>query len=157
MPFPIRKHPRLKNYDYGQCGCYHITICTKNRSPFLSRVIPPGTPEERACVCLSRYGSIAEAYIRNISEVYHDILVDKYVIMPNHIHLLLSLEPNASTSIPTVVRSLKRMVTREIGQSIWQDSYYDVVIRNEAMYQCEWKYIDDNPDKWADDTMFVAF
>ena len=71
-------------------------------------------------------------------------------------YLLLSLGENSAVTIQTIVRSVKRMVNREIGQSIWQDSFYDVVIRNDAMYRCEWEYIDNNPDKWAEDELFVA-
>ena len=82
--------------------------------------------------------------------------MEHYVIMPNHVHILLTLESECSTGIPTVVKSLKRMVTRELGESTWQDSYYDVIIRNDAMFRDEWEYIDNNPDKWAEDTLFVT-
>ncbi len=155
MDLPSRKHPRLKNYDYSHCGCYHITICVKNRKPILSRIICANSPAGRSRTHLSRIGRMVEQYIQNIPNVYRGISLDKYVIMPNHIHLLLSLDSEASVSVPTVVRSLKRMVTRELGESIWQDSFYDVVIRNDTMYQCEWAYIDTNPDKWAEDELFA--
>ena len=94
--------------------------------------------------------------MKNIPQVYPGVQLIKYAIMPNHVHLLLLLEPQATTSVPTIIRSVKRLVTKELGQPIWQDSFYDVVIRNDAMFQCEWNYIDGNPDKWAEDDLFVA-
>ena len=155
MNLPVRKHPRLKMFDYKQCGCYHITICTKNRRPVLSRVIPSSDISVRAAVRLSKTGQTVDRYIQNIPCTYSGICLEKYVVMPNHVHLLLLLSDESSVSIPTVIRSLKRMVTKELGYSIWQDSYYDVVIRNDAMFRCEWAYIDNNPDKWAEDTLYV--
>ena len=152
---PVRKHPRLKNYDYSQCGCYHITICTKNHRPILSRIIPANSPGGRPAVFLYHAGRITENYILNIPQVYSGVILDKYVIMPNHVHLLISLGPEAAVSVPTVIRSLKRMAGREIGEAIWQDSFFDTIIRNDAIYQREWRYIDENPDKWIQDELFV--
>ena len=156
MALPVRKHPRLKTYDYSQNGCYHITVCTKNRRPILSSVKPAERPTMHAGIQLSKIGMIVDRYIQNIPAVYPNSILEKYVIMPNHVHLLLTFSDTGSASVPTVVRSLKRMVTKELGQSIWQDSYYDVIIRSESMFQCEWEYIDSNPDKWEEDTLFVS-
>ena len=156
MALPQRKHPRLKNYDYAQCGCYHLTFCTQNRKPILSRIVPATCACDRAQIDLHHAGQIADHYIRNIPNVYSDVELIKYAIMPNHVHLLILLGPEATVSVTTIVRSLKRMVNREVGASIWQDSFYDVVIRNEAMFQCEWLYIDSNPDKWTEDELFVV-
>ena len=155
MSLPARKHPRLKNFDYGQCGCYHVTICTKNRNPVLSSVIPAKTEAERAEIELTNIGHITEGYIQRIPDVYTGVQLIQYVIMPNHVHILLALDLDASADVPTVVRSLKRMVTKEVGRSVWQESFYDVVIRNDIMLQCEWSYIDNNPDKWAEDDLYV--
>ena len=48
----------------------------------------------------------------------------------------------------TVVRSFKTMVTREIGYSVWQDSFYDKVIDSVEGYEEVWEYIEENPFKW---------
>lgn len=156
MLLPQRKHPRLKHYDYAQCGCYHLTLCTQNRKPILSYIVPASANCSKAQIVLHPAGQITNHYIRNIPNVYSDVELIQYVIMPNHIHLLILLGPRATVSVNTIVRSLKRMVNREVGASIWQASFYDVVIRNEAMLQCEWLYIDSNPDKWAEDELFVV-
>ena len=86
--------------------------------------------------------------------MYTGVDVLKYVIMPNHIHLLLLLGPQATAPVPTIIRSLKRMIRRDAPNAIFQDSYYDVIIRNDVMFRCEWSYIDSNPDKWEEDKLF---
>ncbi len=157
MDLPKRKHPRLKNYDYSQNGCYFVTFCVKNKKCLMSSVkvgrdahIPPQTE-------LSDIGIISEKYILNIEKVYNNIHVDNYVIMPNHIHLLLLFySPSADDggmrasrpTLQTVVRSLKTMITKEIGFSIWQDSFYEHVIQEDEDYFNSWRYIDENPHKW---------
>lgn len=156
MDYPVRKHPRLKDYDYSQQGCYHLTICTKHRQPILSRILPPGDEASRACVQLLHAGEVTDFYLRRIPEVYAGIYLINYVIMPNHVHLLLLLDMDATASISTVVHSLKRMVSRKMGASLWQDSFYDVVIRSESMLRCEWEYIDGNPDKWLEDSYYIS-
>lgn len=152
--FPSRKHPRLKNYDYRQSGCYHLTICTKGHRPILSQIVPPKTGSDRALVRLTDVGNIVNHFIQNIPTFYSGVHLVHYVIMPNHVHLLIFLDEQAQVSVSTIIRSLKRMVTRETRTSLWQDSFYDVIIRNDSMFQAEWAYIDSNPDKWAEDTLF---
>jgi len=41
LELPKRKHPRLKNYDYSQNGCYFVTVCVKDRKNLLG-TIPVG-------------------------------------------------------------------------------------------------------------------
>ena len=161
--WPERKHPRLKGYDYGQNGCYFATICVKNRVPLLGEVrggnalLPPK-------VELSEMGNIADQYMQSIKAAYENVTVENYVIMPNHIHLLISIhepeEPGGRVrasrpTLHTVIRSFKTMVTRQIGFSIWQDSYYDRIIRSERGRAEAWRYIDENPAKWKEDELFI--
>ena len=51
--------------------------------------------------------------------------------------------------IATIVRSIKTLTSKEIGESIFQRSYYDHVIRNQQDYNDIWEYIDNNPIKWS--------
>ena len=94
--------PRLHNFDYNTIGAYFITICTENRAELLSRIVGVGVPDDPNCVELLTYGKIADKYIKQLNEFYEDISVDRYVIMPNHIHILLSLRSGSSrTQTPT--------------------------------------------------------
>ena len=158
MDLPKRKHPRLKGYDYSQNGCYFVTVCVKDKKHLLGKVsvgrdapIPPQ-------VLLSETGRVVDKYIRNIDCVYENVTVENYVIMPNHVHLLILFyeEPcdnggmmASRPTLHTVVRSLKTMVTKEIGYSIWQDSFYDRVIDSVRSYEEVWNYIEENPYKWV--------
>ena len=83
---PNRKHPRLDEFDYSADGAYFITICTHNRKCTLSRVV--GAIHESPEIELTDYGKITDETIRNIPERYK-ATVDRYVIMPNHIHLII--------------------------------------------------------------------
>ena len=143
--FAQRKWPRLKNYDYSSEGFYFITICTKNRERFLSRI--EANPGETARLLLSEYGRVVESYLVSFPGI------EKYVIMPNHIHLIV--HKTNGKSICDDVRSFKGLVTKKIGKSIWQDSFYDHVIRDEADYLIKWNYIEENPEKWAEDEYYL--
>lgn len=155
MDYPIRKHPRLKEFNYDSPGSYFITICTKDRKNILGRVVEADDLFSVPTVYLTTDGEITKYYIQQINIVYSGVQVDKYVIMPNHIHMIIQITDEVSTiSVSTIVRSLKRMINREIGRSIWQDSFYDHVIRNESSYREIWKYIDENPQKWLVDKYY---
>lgn len=144
MELPQRKKIRVGEYDYSQCGAYFVTICTQNRRPVLSNIVG-----DDAHIVPKRYGQIAEKYLKNAAEI------EKYVIMPDHIHMLIRLEeqgaekrsPQASR-IASIVRSIKTLTTKEIGEPIFQRSYYDHVIRNQRDYNEIWEYIENNPRKW---------
>ncbi len=89
---PQRKHMRLERYDYSAAGAYFITICVRNRQCILSHV---GTGVlDGPLVRLTSYGATAEKHILQMNEVYQHIRAEKYVIMPNHIHLLLAVRGN---------------------------------------------------------------
>ena len=90
------------------------------------------------------------------SEKIPGVKIDQYVIMPDHIHLILCFNIPSNVggmrashpTLFTVVRSLKTMITKEIGQSIWQRSFFDHIIRNEQDLLYERRYIDENPVRW---------
>ena len=141
MELPVRLRNRLENYDYSQNGAYFITICTKNRAKILSRILP-----EDARVALLPYGKTVEFFILNVPEIV------KYVVMPDHIHMIILLDGQQipyEKKTAEIVRSIKTLVTKTIGVSIFQRSYYDHIIRNREDFEQVWKYIENNPYKWA--------
>ena len=103
---------------------------------------------------LSALGIIADKEIRRMSSVYDAVYVDKYCIMPDHIHLILciSSDENGRTqfapTIPRIIKQFKGSITKQIGRSIWQKSYYDHAIRNQKDYNEIWEYIENNPLKY---------
>ena len=153
---PKRKNNRLSNYDYSQNGAYFITICTKDKKPLLCCV-------GANCVrpLLSGIGQLVENEIFILSETYAGVGVDKFIIMPNHLHMIITIDCGGGRTqfAPTITRIIKQfkgIITKQIGLSIWQRSYHDHIIRNEEDYLRIWQYIDENPVKWADDKYFVA-
>ena len=140
------------NYDYGQSGAYFITICTKDRKQILSKIVGDGFPVPNLP------GRIAEEMIEQVMIRYPSVSVDKYVIMPDHIHLLLRIEGtgNPSPTLGNVIGWYKYQTTKRINQTdatqglqVFQRSYYDHVIRNQQDYDSVWEYIENNPRKWA--------
>ena len=149
---PKRKRIRLQNYDYSRNGLYFVTICTEDKKPILSTIVGDDAHIVPKKIVLKSYGEVAEKYIRHINEVYDNISVENYIIMPNHIHLLIFIDEykngtmwaSSPTKLGSVVRSFKTMVTKEVGFSIWQRSYYDEIIRDEKHFQSVWNYIEYN-------------
>ncbi len=158
MDLPKRKQNRLRDYDYSTPNAYFITVCTdKHRNLFWTDVgAIIDRPEN---VPLTDLGRIVRRSVEAISKHYPTVNVDKFVIMPNHIHLLLQISTDCNgrsmiaPTISTVVRLMKGTVTKQVGHSIWQKGFYDHVVRNDIDYQGIWKYIAGNPSKWAEDKL----
>lgn len=160
---PKRKSPRLKSFDYSTTGAYFITICTQNRKNILSTIVGEGSPLPK----LSHYGEIANLWIQKLPEKYHEISVDCYVIMPNHIHLLLSVmkddgRGDPSPTVDTAMGWLKYQITKEInklrgtlGEKLLQRSFFDHIIRNQDDYYEIYKYIYENPLRWKLDKFYA--
>ncbi|MBR4474452.1 MAG: transposase [Oscillospiraceae bacterium] len=131
----------MKDYDYATNAYYYLTVCTKNRECILSEISVD--KQSNAVVKLTPYGEIAESFLRSIPGI------DKYVIMPNHIHMII--HKTNGKSLVSDIRSFKGLTTKKIGKSIWQNYYYDHIIRDEEDYLIKWNYIDSNPGKWSED------
>ena len=151
---PKRKEIRIKDYDYSSPGAYLITICTANREEIFwngvgADIIRPQN------VPLSTVGKIVEQGILQLAQHYENVAVDKYCVMPDHVHFILRIESDiggliiSAPTVSTVVGSMKRWVSRQIGRPIWQKSFYDHGIRNQQDYDEIWQYIENNPLKYA--------
>ena len=159
---PIRKKIRLEGYDYSSAGYYWITICVEDCHAMLGRVVVGDAPLRVPVVELTEYGVFVEEQIQKISHIYPHVLIDKYVIMPNHIHMIAVVKDGTRRGasptkavIPQIVQSMKSMTTRKFGFDIWQRSYHERILRNEEEYRVRWQYTDNNPANWAEDDYFV--
>ncbi len=157
---PKRKNLRLKEFDYNKQGAYFITICTNERRDILSHIVGGDVLDAPRQIKLSYYGKIAEKYINELNNFYDEIRVDNYIIMPDHIHLMLIIDSGGAsrTSPPTnvskqhsivsrFVSTFKRFCNKEYGINIWQRSFNDHIIRNEEDYTKHLNYILGNPIK----------
>lgn len=141
---------RLKNYDYRNDGYYFITIVTKHRHPYFAAA-------EGDKIELTQAGIITREELINTADLRSNVFIDKYIIMPDHIHFILilsgryispvvvnerdrqnyysALSPQ-SGSVPVIVRLFKAAVTRRCRESglndfSWQPGFYDRIIRDQ--------------------------
>ena len=160
MDIPERKPNRLPNFDYSSPGVYFITICVEGKLCILADIVGGGALDAPQAH-LTPLGKIVETYILSGNCVPH-IRVDKYVIMPNHIHLLIAVDSDGTSKtpsptnavIPHFVSTFKRFCHRDAGAKIFQRSYHDHVVRGEKDYLKIWEYIDNNPAKWEEDCFY---
>lgn len=151
---PKRKPIRIENYDYSTPGAYFITVCTANREKIFWDLVGADIIRPQK-VPLSAVGKIAQQGILQIASHYENVVLDKYCIMPDHIHLILRIESDidgrmiSAPTMSTAIGSMKRWVSRQIGRPIWQKSFYEHGIRNRQDYDEIWEYIENNPLKYA--------
>ena len=162
-----RKTTRLKGADYNRNQVVFLTICTKDRKCILSRIVGTGVLDGPQ-IELTRYGKIAEKYIHQLNNFYDDLSVESYVIMPNHIHIMLWVKGTENgpsrTPVPTVqnsvpsrfVSTFKRFCNKEYGMNIWQYRSNDHIIRNRQDYEEHLRYIHENPTRWLYDELYTA-
>ena len=148
-----RKASRMQDYDYSNDGAYFVTICVKGRHALLGKVVGN-------TVLLSSLGEIAESAIQSIATAYDTVTVDRYVIMPNHVHLLLLLRREFSgckpPTVSRIIQQWKGVITKQAGFAFWQRSFYDHIIKDSRSYQRIVKYIDENPLRWKEDRFFIS-
>ena len=147
-----RKKNRLESYDYSSNGDYFITVCVSDFEELLSDVSPDGE------LTLTHIGCVVENAIKEIESHYDGVFLRNYVIMPNHVHLLLSLRADLDEryklpNISSVVGSFKSNVSKRINMKIWQKSFYDHVILYDEEYDNIYDYIDANPLVWNRDKL----
>lgn len=148
LAYPKRKHPRLRYYDYSTPNYYFITICTHKK------VCIFGEPGK-----LNAFGQIAEKGLLEIPKRYENVRLDKYVVMPNHIHAIVVLEQK-NKDIEIIMGQYKAFVSKQIrrnspGLYVWQASFHDHIIRNKKSYEKIWLYIEGNPLKWKEDRFYI--
>jgi len=152
---------RLQGYDYSRAGMYFITICTKDSELMFGKV-HDGKME------LSEHGEIAKNELLKTSELLAFNLA-QFIIMPNHVHFIAVLpEPQiddeTKTSIiirnkqliPKIVQAYKAAVSRKLGFSLWQRSYFDNILRSKEEYEIVKQYIESNPATWQKDKFFLT-
>ena len=160
MELSDRKKLRLQNYDYSTQNYYFVTICTNQKKHLF------GEPNQ-----LNDYGRIAAEEFENVHTHFDRIKIDKYVIMPNHVHAIIIIGCDGKTcsetersrpfpTLSTIVELYKSGVSKRIHIinkeiEVWQKHYYDHIIRNRNDYSEIWKYIDNNPIKWEEDSLYI--
>ena len=161
-----RRSIRLKGYDYSTAGAYFITICTQNREILLD----PQPVRE-----------MVQHWWDKLQEKFTDAQIDKFVIMPNHIHGIIFIvgadtricpynehtgsgeDEHTGSPLHRIVQWFKTMTTNAYIQRVrqnewqsfpgkfWQRNYYEHIIRNEKELSRIRQYIEENPLRWQFD------
>jgi REP element-mobilizing transposase RayT len=153
---PERKQIRLQKYAYARCGAYFITICTYNRVHLWGEIVGAtlrGRPHEPH--------KMVEKWLFKLEEKFENVTMDEYMIMPDHVHLILFLSgDHMGSPLPKIMEWFKTMTTNEYIQNvkngkypsfekhIWQRSCFDHVIRNDEDLLEIRQYIQENPLRW---------
>jgi len=138
-----------------------LTICVKDRKSILSNIVEPvgvGALDDPKII-LTDIGKTIEKYLLS-SEKIDGVIVDKYVIMPDHIHVILFLNPDeykgssraptpTNAMLPHIISTFKRFCAKELGENIFQRGYMEHIIRNKEDYEEHVKYIGENSIKWC--------
>ena len=166
---------RLETYDYSIPNAYFITICTKDKQKILwdmekfnPKTVADGYEQSVGAIInrphalcpISCYGEMVETFIADIPNHYNNVIVDQYVIMANHIHMIIIIMPDENgrlliaPTVSRVIKQLKSTVTKAAGIQMWQRSFFDHIIRGHDDYFEIRKYINENPYKWAYKTVY---
>ncbi|HSW88307.1 MAG TPA: transposase [Candidatus Saccharimonadales bacterium] len=166
---------RLKGYDYSQNGIYFITICTKNREPYFGEIISGN-------MYVTEIGKIVQKFWMEIPQHFPFVTLDKFVVMPNHIHGILMINKDKpfgvetqhiaslregeyinkfqpqSMNISSIIRGYKAGVkTWTVKNNIdfaWQPRFHDRIIRDERELHTVQEYIKNNPKNWEKDELY---
>ena len=148
---------RLRDYRYDTAGGYAVTVCAAQKEPIFGSI-------RGGMMLLNESGRAVEAEWLNLMTRYPSIVLDEFMLMPNHLHGIIFLSPEliipteSSPALGTVVGAFKSLSARAVGQQsgdkscqIWQRNYYEQIIRSEAMLDAIRLYIAHNPARWHDD------
>lgn len=154
---------RLTGYKYGTPGYYFLTWCQRDR-------LPPFVDESDDGWKLTQSGEMVAAAIKELETRFHDVVIDKHAVMPNHIHLLLglstTLEADGSDSVIEAIHWLKTVTTTRYIQGVkslnwprftkalWQEGYHDRIIWDEQELEAVRRYISENPARWREDEFY---
>lgn len=150
-----RRSIRLPEHDYSDAGIYFFTSCTHQRECLFGDVV------ETAMV-LSEAGKIAAQEWENLSVRFPTVGLDAFVVMPNHIHGIVFLNPLLSNEKPSTLSQILRVYKSltavssnrrldRAGQPLWQRNYYEHIIRNGQVLEKARRYILLNPEHWERD------
>ena len=207
FPFKLEKQFRLKNWDYSSSGFYFVTICTKNRLQILGSIVGTDPcvrssesninyssesninyssesninyslkPNQTNNIILSDFGNSCHRLWSNIPQKFNNVILDDFVIMPDHIHgiiIINNYQERTQGSVPTtefgnvgllgqIIRWFKTISTNEyingikkynwskFKKQIWQPRFYDHIIRNEKEFYIRKMYVKNNPKNWEKD------
>ena len=159
-----RKHIRLRNFDYSSENLHFITICTNNRECFFGEILDKK-------MILSPIGNIANLFWTEIPNHFPHVVLDGYIIMPNHVHGIIRIGSRHGMtlfnnkqkkfnkfgkpvpgSVSVIINHYKSAVKRWCNKNGhekfgWQPRFYDNIINNQKDLERIRNYIISNPER----------
>ena len=160
-----RRAIRMPHYDYSSVGLYALTICASKRGDIFGRVVDAET------VRYHRFGEIVIEEWLSSFELRAEMELDCWQLMPDHLHAIVCITEQLKPAVPrgnvgvayrmprsvsTFVSGFKGAVTRSISAEreqptkVWQERFWDRVIRDERELANQRQYILDNPGRWLE-------
>ncbi len=137
-------------WDSYATGCYFVTICTHGKRHYFGEI------SHDATFSPSLIGTIATDALNSITSHYPETTIHASVVMPNHIHILLSIDRSKHT-LAHIIGSFKSAVTRRCNRLSlnfrWQTRFHDHIIRDSGAFIHIQHYILTNPENWANDSL----
>ncbi|MCI0412011.1 transposase [bacterium] len=143
----FRKSIRKKGYDYSSAGYYFLTICTHFKQHTLAKIDETGSN-------LTSFGQIVQYCWDDIPKHFRNVRLDAFKIMPNHIHGIIQLTESGTVELFSVIQNFKSVSTRKINNrrklrsTVWQQNYFERIIRTEKELNLIRLYISLNPILW---------
>ena len=152
---PKRKTLRMKGYDYSTPANYFVTMVLQNRHNLFGKVI-------NGQMLINEAGKMVETELLQLSIKHPEVILEHYVVMPNHIHCIITL--TEEISLNDIIRDFKSLTTylysngvkqngwHPFEKKLWQRNYFEHIIRNGRAYELIAQYIFDNPERWDKDS-----
>lgn len=147
---PQRKSIRWKEFNYSSQGAYFLTICTFLRRKILAQVCGKEIKETKEGLIVLREWS-------RLPDRFPHVVLDRFVILPDHIHGILFLQKEEGVSILQIIRTFKGISSAAINrlhrkrrQRVWQRSFFDRFLRDEGELDQAREYIKGNPIRWIE-------
>jgi REP element-mobilizing transposase RayT len=160
---PERKLPRARGFDYTSPGPYFVTICAEDRALRFGEVVDH-------CMMLNAAGEMVHGAWQEMAGRYPGLVLDAFVVMPNHMHGILILpgvgQRSPAVSLSNMIGWFKVVTTRRYIKGVhdegwspfdgrlWQHSFHDRIVRNDAEMERIWTYIANNPALWMEDMFY---
>lgn len=164
-----RRSIRRPGHDYARVGKYFVTICAHERACLFGDIAS-------GQLTLNEYGRIVEEEWLRTAIIRAKIILDEYIVMPNHVHGIIVLQESTTParsagsvviagprpgSLGAIVGGFKAAACSRInllrgtpGFPAWQRDFHDHIIRNDDEYRRIVAYIRNNPLRWAEDSLF---
>ena len=155
----------MLGYDYSRDNLYFVTICVKDRKCCLGSVDTGGAGRDLPVLDMNKYGKIVEERILWLANQYKYVKIHNYVVMPNHVHIIVEIDSQSVDekeikikSLSSLIGALKTTSSKLIHLSgflefSWQRSFHDRIIRSKQAYIRIANYIESNPENWAKDSL----